>query len=302
MEVLLPSSSSSSTFSTFNPGSRAIDRHNPIIMDERRSGISTNNGSCASTPIRTPCTHHVLQKKPPTPNNSPKPLTPKKGNKLPTLTKKKTSKTRNNVTNNTTTTTTTTTAKSPVYSKSDIVVDGDDDNDGGGGGYKGGGRRSFSKPSELIMKAAAACANTRAGVDYVSPPESSRYLLDDTSFLEVLSDFDPVLELKPPFDDFNDINDDVEVVTPECVRPPKPPSSTGSSIGSPDQVVVLRVSLHCRGCERKMKKHLSRMPGVTSFNIDFAAKQGAATTCCVVLHPLFKAIIQNKQDIIPRKA
>ncbi|KAF1002037.1 hypothetical protein AG4045_029745 [Apium graveolens] len=39
------------------------------------------------------------------------------------------------------------------------------------------------------------------------------------------------------------------------------------------QVVVLRVSLHCRGCERKMRKHIFKMEGVTSFNIDFAAKK-----------------------------
>lgn len=38
-------------------------------------------------------------------------------------------------------------------------------------------------------------------------------------------------------------------------------------------VVVLRVSLHCKGCERKMRKHISRMEGVSSFNIDFAAKK-----------------------------
>lgn len=35
----------------------------------------------------------------------------------------------------------------------------------------------------------------------------------------------------------------------------------------------MRVSLHCRGCERKMRKHISRMEGVRSFNIDFAAKK-----------------------------
>ncbi|KAF3512859.1 hypothetical protein F2Q69_00000988 [Brassica cretica] len=41
-----------------------------------------------------------------------------------------------------------------------------------------------------------------------------------------------------------------------------------------DQLVVLIVSLHChcRGCEGKVKKHLSRVQGVTSFNIDFASK------------------------------
>ncbi|XP_021744732.1 protein SODIUM POTASSIUM ROOT DEFECTIVE 3-like [Chenopodium quinoa] len=253
MEVILPSSSSSSS-SSFTPGSRAIDRHNPIITDERRSGISSTNGSCASTPIGTPCTNHVLQRKPPTPI-SPKPHqthTPQKkgSNKLPTLTKKKTSK--KNVTNN---------ATKPTITSNNIIIDNGD------GVHNKSGRRSFSKPSDFIMKAAA-CANTKPGVDYISPPESSRYLLDDTSFLEVLSDFDPVLKLKPY--DTNHHNDDVEVVKPEAgSKPPKPPSSTGSS----DQVVVLRVSLHCRGCERKMKKHLSRMPGVTSFNIDFAAKK-----------------------------
>ncbi|KAL4560578.1 hypothetical protein LXL04_032731 [Taraxacum kok-saghyz] len=49
-------------------------------------------------------------------------------------------------------------------------------------------------------------------------------------------------------------------------EPPPPPSSS-------DQVVVLEVSLHCRGCERKMKKHISKIEGVTSFKIEFAAKR-----------------------------
>ncbi|KAL4271480.1 hypothetical protein GQ457_13G013210 [Hibiscus cannabinus] len=39
------------------------------------------------------------------------------------------------------------------------------------------------------------------------------------------------------------------------------------------QVVVLKVSLHCKGCEGKVRKHLSRMEGVTSFTIDSAAKK-----------------------------
>ncbi|KAG7638827.1 Protein SODIUM POTASSIUM ROOT DEFECTIVE 2 [Arabidopsis thaliana] len=43
------------------------------------------------------------------------------------------------------------------------------------------------------------------------------------------------------------------------------------------QVVVLKVSLHCRGCEGKVRKHLARMQGVTSFNIDFAAKKVTVT-------------------------
>ncbi|KAH7656874.1 Copper chaperone domain-containing protein [Dioscorea alata] len=40
-----------------------------------------------------------------------------------------------------------------------------------------------------------------------------------------------------------------------------------------NQVVVLRVSLHCKGCEGKVRKHISKMEGVKSFLIDFAAKK-----------------------------
>ncbi|CAO2192395.1 unnamed protein product [Urochloa humidicola] len=39
------------------------------------------------------------------------------------------------------------------------------------------------------------------------------------------------------------------------------------------QVVVLRVSLHCKGCAGKVKKHISKMEGVTSFDIDIATKK-----------------------------
>nr|CAD1817595.1 unnamed protein product [Ananas comosus var. bracteatus] len=46
------------------------------------------------------------------------------------------------------------------------------------------------------------------------------------------------------------------------------------SVNKPqDQVVVLRVSLHCKGCEAKLRKHLSKMEGVKSFHIDFATKK-----------------------------
>ncbi|PUZ56526.1 hypothetical protein GQ55_5G322800 [Panicum hallii var. hallii] len=39
------------------------------------------------------------------------------------------------------------------------------------------------------------------------------------------------------------------------------------------QVVVLRVSLHCKGCAGKVKKHISKMEGVSSFDIDIATKK-----------------------------
>ncbi|PWA73000.1 UDP-glucuronic acid decarboxylase 1 [Artemisia annua] len=55
-------------------------------------------------------------------------------------------------------------------------------------------------------------------------------------------------------------------------KPPSPPQSPPPP-PSTDKVVVLEVSLHCRGCERKMKKHISKLEGVTSFKIEFAAKK-----------------------------
>ncbi|KAK8562720.1 hypothetical protein V6N13_018712 [Hibiscus sabdariffa] len=39
------------------------------------------------------------------------------------------------------------------------------------------------------------------------------------------------------------------------------------------QVVVMRVSIHCQGCAGKVKKHLSKMEGVTSFSIDVESKR-----------------------------
>ena len=39
------------------------------------------------------------------------------------------------------------------------------------------------------------------------------------------------------------------------------------------QVVVLRVSLHCKGCAGKVRKHISKMEGVSSFDIDIATKK-----------------------------
>ncbi|KAJ0260109.1 Uncharacterized protein HA466_0063610 [Hirschfeldia incana] len=40
-----------------------------------------------------------------------------------------------------------------------------------------------------------------------------------------------------------------------------------------DQVVILRVSIHCKGCEGKVRKHISKMEGVTSYTIDIATKK-----------------------------
>ncbi|XP_043722358.1 protein SODIUM POTASSIUM ROOT DEFECTIVE 1-like [Telopea speciosissima] len=52
-----------------------------------------------------------------------------------------------------------------------------------------------------------------------------------------------------------------------------PPSLTSSTSNPVFQVVVMRVSLHCQGCAGKVKKHLSKMEGVTSFSIDLESKR-----------------------------
>ncbi|XP_011000312.1 PREDICTED: uncharacterized protein LOC105107917 [Populus euphratica] len=52
-----------------------------------------------------------------------------------------------------------------------------------------------------------------------------------------------------------------------------PALRSSSSTCSRHQVVVLRVSIHCKGCEGKVRKHISKMEGVTSFSIDFETKK-----------------------------
>ncbi|KAI4368817.1 hypothetical protein MLD38_017332 [Melastoma candidum] len=100
-----------------------------------------------------------------------------------------------------------------------------------------------------------------------SPMGSSRYLLSDKPF------DGPVPETR-----------DRSGGTLVPVQPVAGARHSVSCDGSPslkasyparsrDQVVVLRVSLHCKGCESKVRKHLSRMEGVTSFSIDFEKKK-----------------------------
>ncbi|XP_054798206.1 protein SODIUM POTASSIUM ROOT DEFECTIVE 2-like [Prosopis cineraria] len=124
-----------------------------------------------------------------------------------------------------------------------------------------------SKPIESIVRRSW----VRPPPDLIiTPPGSSRYLLTETSVLDGLSNYDPVLALTP----FDDANQKAQSAgQDETNHASKPSTSSLSRPASSDQVVVLRVSLHCRGCEGKLRKHLSRMEGVSSFNIDFAAKK-----------------------------
>ncbi|KAK1409831.1 hypothetical protein QVD17_36360 [Tagetes erecta] len=125
---------------------------------------------------------------------------------------------------------------------------------------------------------------TRPG-DFISPANSSRFLLPDKTAAAYFSDqFDPLLkQLSPPpppppdkpdnDKSFRKYDNNADLCSSPVKTTPRCSSSLSSRSSSDQQVVVLRVSLHCRGCERKMRKHISKMEGVTSFNIDFMAKK-----------------------------
>ncbi|KAL8092297.1 uncharacterized protein LOC141693040 [Apium graveolens] len=49
--------------------------------------------------------------------------------------------------------------------------------------------------------------------------------------------------------------------------------SSSAQSQSRNQVVELMVSIHCKGCEGKVRKHISRIEGVTSVSIDRATKK-----------------------------
>ncbi|WJX84560.1 hypothetical protein P8452_67126 [Trifolium repens] len=110
--------------------------------------------------------------------------------------------------------------------------------------------------------------------DLITPPTiSSRYLLGDTISLDGGGlDQDPVLGLNK-VDNNKKKGQVIHEDEKNHSSKQQHSSSCVSKSDSSNQVVVLRVSLHCKGCEGKVRKHLSRMQGVTSFNIDFAAKK-----------------------------
>ncbi|KAF8093758.1 hypothetical protein N665_0379s0043 [Sinapis alba] len=137
------------------------------------------------------------------------------------------------------------------------------------------GRKSSSSGSllklsdniSLARKSFGCVAGPACGVTESTPPSSTRYLLGS----------EPVSLSGSSGKDI--------VVTEES-EPSLAKRGSGAGVeensktsSGSDQVVVLRVSLHChcRGCQGKVKKHLSRMQGVTSFSIDFASKKVTVT-------------------------
>ncbi|URD85429.1 heavy metal-associated domain containing protein [Musa troglodytarum] len=96
-------------------------------------------------------------------------------------------------------------------------------------------RKSLDKPTNLI-----------------SPPGSSRYLLNDDAFFDVF----PIVDAAPP-PLFSVERSQLEVMKKDVPAAVTTPSSAMPQI----QVVHLRVSLHCKGCEGKVRKHISKMEG-----------------------------------------
>ncbi|XAR60533.1 hypothetical protein NMG60_11033950 [Bertholletia excelsa] len=88
-------------------------------------------------------------------------------------------------------------------------------------------------------------------------PASSRFLLLSDKPFEVLSDSDRVKKLHQ----LSNGSQSPSLKSPASLSRPR------------HQVVELRVSIHCKGCEGKIRKHISRMEGVTSFSIDLESKK-----------------------------
>lgn len=134
-------------------------------------------------------------------------------------------------------------------------------------------KKSSFSPTDIVTRSFAKLS------DLVAPPPlppagSSRYLLESdtqSQFFDGLPEIDPVYDIIP-VDDYKElkteVNQDESTSSTTQATLSQEPKPTPTK-----QVVVLMVSLHCKGCEGKVRKHLSKMEGVTSFNIDYAAKK-----------------------------
>ncbi|KAL0728722.1 hypothetical protein Bca4012_024815 [Brassica carinata] len=272
-----PSSSSSSSSATIRLGGRALDRHNPIIRDGRRftpppspnhnSSTSSNSSSTYYTPLKTRLGLESSEQT--------------------RVRKRKSKKSQCDV------------GKSPIGCLSSDTP-------------QGSSRYLLSNPvffdgfvdSDPIPLPIEPEITTGDDLDKI---HEDRLVINDSkhlsssSFLEKKQpdffdgflDYDPVMSPDNPFSEPTKASptasqsslEDQDVLSPDFIfsppqppPPPPPPSSPPTEKNSSsDQVVVLRVSLHCKGCAGKVKKHLSKLKGVTSFNIDLIAKKVTVT-------------------------
>ncbi|XP_047322230.1 protein SODIUM POTASSIUM ROOT DEFECTIVE 2-like [Impatiens glandulifera] len=93
----------------------------------------------------------------------------------------------------------------------------------------------------------------------ITPTGSSRYLLNESN--------------RHRFFDLLNLHDSTDLHIKTIQKPkPKPKPDSPCAIRR-TQVVELMVSIHCKGCEGKVRRHISKMEGVTSFNIDLDLKK-----------------------------
>ncbi|XP_022145551.1 protein SODIUM POTASSIUM ROOT DEFECTIVE 2-like isoform X2 [Momordica charantia] len=237
MEIEQASSSSSSSFPpspSIELGGRALDRHNPIICDARRNSTATNT---LLTPprdfSRPPISPHPHYQLTKSKKSSSK-GNRKTNTKIPSVKQENEKKESSDI------------LKKSSFIPTDIVT------------------RSFAKLSDLVAPPPP------------PPAGSSRYLLESdtdthSQFFNRLPEIDPVYDIVP-VEEYKDVKTDV-VQDQSTSSTTQAPLSQQPNPTPTKQVVVLMVSLHCKGCEGKVRKHLSKMQGVTSFNIDYAAKK-----------------------------
>ncbi|GMG98225.1 hypothetical protein Nepgr_000065 [Nepenthes gracilis] len=164
-------------------------------------------------------------------------------------------------------------------------------------------KSSANKNGDLIRRKSSADVN-----DLYEPPGSSRYLLSDAPYLDSAADSGDSFTLvhSKPVRSRGNVDRDTDSLKPSSVLDSEHRKSSelvpsrsvtarrltfsssddrrvglndystlklSDSARSRDQVVVLSVSLHCKGCEGKLRRHLLRMEGVKSFSIDLASKK-----------------------------
>ncbi|CAI9098152.1 OLC1v1034744C1 [Oldenlandia corymbosa var. corymbosa] len=268
---LLSSSSATIQLAGGSISGRAIDRHNPIIKDPRRLGRTIPHpiipSSCSSqsqqeviSPVPLLQSHHNDQN---IKKNSPlkKPLSEPRKEKPENDTQNKKKKKKKIISR-----------RSVDISKPLSPIDIEDKKKGYGGdsGYDD----NLISRNDLMASISTPRRRSCTFTSTVSPVGSTRYLLSNdqnqNTIFNVISDFDPVLKLE--------VEEDHPKSNPPASPAPAQPKpepttidvkSSSTTQPSSDQVVVLRVSLHCRGCERKMRKHISRMEGAHNFSCFF---------------------------------
>ncbi|XP_039059947.1 protein SODIUM POTASSIUM ROOT DEFECTIVE 2-like isoform X2 [Hibiscus syriacus] len=112
---------------------------------------------------------------------------------------------------------------------------------------KGSSKNCSLKPTGIKAEETSRKSFSTKAIDLVTPPGSSRYLLGDSisnnnsGFFDGVSDFDLPAEAQK-----------IQAVKQDQIVVSKPSSSSSPEKPCKDQVVVLRVSLHCKGCEGKV--------------------------------------------------